>query len=82
MSNWELFLDGLKLLVFGMGTVYAFLALMVYCMKALQVAVRPFAHLLEAPAAVTPAPKAASTEDTAAVAAAVAAVELYRRKHQ
>lgn len=80
MSNWELFLDGLKLLVFGMGTVYAFLTLMVYCMKGLQIAVRPFAHLLEAPAAVT-APKAAPAEDTAAVAAAVAAVELYRQNH-
>lgn len=80
MSNWELFLDGLKLLVFGMGTVYAFLTLMVYCMKGLQIAVRPFAHLLEAPAA-APAPKAAPAEDTAAVAAAVAAVELYRQNH-
>jgi len=81
MSNWELFLDGLKLLVFGMGTVYAFLTLMVYCMKGLQIAVRPFAHLLEAPAAPVPAPKAAPAEDTAAVAAAVAAVELYRQNH-
>ncbi|MGE4564284.1 MAG: OadG family protein [Victivallaceae bacterium] len=82
MSNWELFLDGLKLLVFGMGTVYAFLTLMVFCMKGLQIAVRPFTHLLEAPVAAAPAPKAAPAEDTAAVAAAVAAVELYRKNHQ
>ena len=80
MSSWELFLDGLKLLVFGMGTVFAFLVLMVYCMKAMHTAIQPFIKIFETPAA--PVPASAPAADTASIAAAVAAVELYRKNHK
>ena len=69
-------IGGLKLMVFGMGMVYTFLVIMIGAMKVMEVALRPFATLLDPPAA-APVKKAAagSSEDAklAAVAAAVVA---------
>ena len=76
MDYGELMAGGLKLLVFGMGMVYVFLVIMIGAMKVLEVVLRPFATLLDPPAAAPAAKKpAASSEDAnlAAVAAAVVA---------
>lgn len=76
MDYGELMAGGFKLMVFGMGMVYVFLIIMILAMKVLEVVLRPFATLLDPPAA-APAPKkaAGSSEDAklAAVAAAVVA---------
>ena len=76
MDYGELMAGGFKLMVCGMGMVYVFLVIMIGAMKVLEVALRPFATLLDPPAA-APAKKAAagSSEDAklAAVAAAVVA---------
>ena len=76
MDYGELMAGGLKLLVFGMGMVYVFLVIMIGAMKVLEVALRPFATLLDPPAAAPAAKRgAASSEDAnlAAIAAAVVA---------
>ena len=76
MNYGELMIGGLKLMVFGLGMVYVFLIIMICAMKVMEGALRPFATLLDPPAA-APAKKAASgsSEDAklAAVAAAVVA---------
>lgn len=77
MDKWELFLDGLKLLVFGMGAVFAFLGLMIFCMKVMYNLIKPFIGMLEpAPKA---APQAATGDDANLAAVAAAAVELFRK---
>ncbi|MBQ9754662.1 MAG: OadG family protein [Lentisphaeria bacterium] len=76
MDYGELMAGGIKLMVFGMGMVYVFLVIMIGAMKVLEVALRPFATLLDPPAAAPAAKKpAASSEDAnlAAIAAAVVA---------
>jgi oxaloacetate decarboxylase gamma subunit len=77
MDYGELMAGGFKLMVFGMGMVYVFLVIMIGAMKVLEVVLRPFATLLDPPAAEKPAAKkpAASSADAqlAAVAAAVVA---------
>ena len=77
MDYGELMAGGFKLMVFGMGMVYVFLVIMIGAMKVLEVVLRPFATLLDSPAAEKPAAKkpAASSADAqlAAVAAAVVA---------
>ena len=76
MNYGELMIGGLKLMVFGLGMVYVFLIIMICAMKVMEVALRPFATLLDPPAA---APKKAASpaksEDAklAAIAAAVVA---------
>ena len=76
MNYGEMMVGALKLMVFGLGMVYVFLVIMIGAMKVLEVALRPFATLLDPPPA-APAKKAASgsSEDAklAAVAAAVVA---------
>lgn len=52
MSNAELILGGLKLLVFGMGMVFVFLVVMIIAMNLMQKILAPFAAAFE------PAPKA------------------------
>lgn len=77
----ELIVDGLKLLVMGMGTVFVFLVLMIVMMNLLQKAVEPFKHLLEPP--VAPARnKAAAKGDDAGIAAAAAASVHFKRNNQ
>ena len=76
MDYGELMAGGIKLMVFGMGMVYVFLVIMIGAMKVLAVALRPFATLLDPPAAAPAAKRgAASSEDAnlAAIAAAVVA---------
>ena len=77
MDYGELMAGGFKLMVFGMGMVYVFLVIMIGAMKVLGVVLRPFATLLDPPAAEKPAAQkpAASSADAqlAAVAAAVVA---------
>ena len=51
MSNWELLMAGVKLLVFGMGLVLIFLALMIVCMNLMHKALKPFEHLFATPEA-------------------------------
>lgn len=81
MSNAELILGGLKLLVFGMGMVFVFLVVMIIAMNLMQKILAPFAAAFE-PAPKAPAkPKAAAGRDDAQLAAiAAAAVEMVRNK--
>lgn len=82
MNNSELFLSGVRLMVFGMGLVFVFLVLMIFAMRLLERVLRPFvARLAAAEAAAKPAPKTAGgPDDRMLAAAAVAAVELERAK--
>ena len=75
----QLLLDGVKLMVLGTVTVFVFLILMVWMMNLMSRLLAPLAGFLEPP----PAPKNASKtsgDDARLAAAAVAAVNLYRRK--
>ena len=40
--NKEMLLNGVQLMVFGMGMVYVFLIIMIYCMKLLNLILAPF----------------------------------------
>lgn len=84
--------DGLILLVIGMGTVFAFLGVMVICTVLMAKVTAPFAHLLaeksqparrrpQSPAGRGPAggPSGAAGNDLMAVIAA--AVHRYRAEH-
>ena len=80
MSNVELIMGGLKLLVFGMGMVYFFLILMIIAMNLMQKVLARFAAAFE-PAPKAPAKsKKASDDDAQLAAIAAAAVELARKK--
>ena len=82
MNNMELLAAGLKLMVFGMGMVFAFLIIMIIAMKLLEIVVRPFAKAQEAKAAAAAAAKkpAAKSDDVNLAAIAAAAVEVFRKK--
>ena len=80
MSNAELIVGGLKLMVFGMGMVFVFLVVMIISMNILEKVLAPFKGMLE-PAPKAPAkPKAASNTDSQLAAIAAAAVEMFRNK--
>ena len=82
MSNLELLTGGMKLLVCGMGMVFIFLVVMIFCMMAMRRILAPFADLFEsAPKKAAPKAPAASSggDDALAAAAAVAAVARARR---
>ncbi len=78
MSNSELLMAGVKLMVCGMGIVFVFLVVMIGAMNLLRIVLAPFANALDEKKE-TKAP-AKKSDDLALVAAAVAAVEL-ERKH-
>ena len=81
MSNGELLLNGVKLMVLGMGVVFAFLVLMVICMNVVSKLIKPFAGFFEPPAKPAPAPaRSASGNDADLAAVAAAAVELFRNR--
>lgn len=81
MSDGELLLNGVKLMVLGMGVVVAFLVLMVFCMNIVAKLIKPFAGRFEPPAKAAPAPaRSASGNDADLAAVAVAAVELFRKQ--
>ena len=75
MNYGELMIGGLKLMVFGLGMVYVFLIIMICSMKIMEVVLRPFATLLDPPAAAPKKAAPAKSEDAklAAIAAAVVA---------
>ena len=72
--NKEMLLNGVQLMVFGMGMVYVFLIIMIFAMKLMSKALKPFANALQ-PEAKPAAKKSAgpSDEQLAAVAAIVVA---------
>ncbi len=80
MSNADLILGGLKLLVFGMGMVYFFLILMIIAMNLMQKVLAPFAAAFEPAPKAAPKPKASSGDDAQLAAIAAAAVECARGK--
>ena len=53
----QLFLDGVRLMIMGMGTVFLFLIIMILCMNAMAKIIAPFAHLFEPAPAAKPAAK-------------------------
>lgn len=77
MSNSELLISGLKLMVCGIGMVFAFLVVMIVGMNIMRVVLAPFADALTAKDAKKPAEK---KDDLALIAAAVAAVDAARRR--
>lgn len=79
MTNWEMFGEGMKLIIFGMGFVFVFLITMILLMRVLQAVVRPFEGIFPEPAAAPVKKKAASGDDAQLAAVAATAVELYRR---
>lgn len=78
----EKLLAGLQLMVFGMGMVYVFLIIMIYCMKLMSKIIAPIAAKQkaaeDAAKAAAAKPAAASGNDAALAAAAVAAVAAKR----
>ena len=73
-------LDGIKLMVLGMGTVLVFLVVMIFCMNLLAKVLAPFAGVLEK-AAPAPKKKAAAKkagDDSLKAAAAAAALQAYQ----
>ena len=70
MDTLMVLLDGLKAMVLGMGMVYVFLIIMICSMKIMEVVLRPFATLLDPPAA---APKKAAPAPAAAGSASITA---------
>ena len=82
MSNWELFLAGLKLAIFGMGWVFLFLVVMIFAVTLMEKVLRPFKDAFEPAPAAAPkaAPAPASSDDAVLAAVAAAAVELERAK--
>ena len=79
--NKELILNGLQLMVFGMGMVYVFLIVMIFCMKLLNLVLAPIVARQDAAKALEAAKAKASVsaDDAAIAAAAVAAVAASRR---
>ena len=74
---------GFVLTILGMGAVFAFLVLLIILVKSIAILVKPFAHLLEEPAAAVARPAAkpaAQSGDKTLMAAAVAAVHMHRNK--
>ena len=74
-----LFLDGLRLMVMGMGMVFSFLFIMILCMNLMSKVLAPFAKYFEPAPAAKPAAKKTSQSDVDIAAAAVAAVEAFRK---
>ena len=75
--NMDLLSAGLRMMVLGMGMVYVFLIIMIFAMKLMSKALKPFANALQSeakPAARKPA--GPTDEQLAAVAAAVVAHKL------
>lgn len=80
MSNTELILGGLKLLVFGMGMVFVFLVVMIVTMNLMRKVLAPFVAAFEPVPKAAPKAKRPSSDDALLAAVAAAAVEKYRGK--
>ena len=75
--NMDLLSAGLRMMVLGMGMVYVFLIIMIFAMKLMSRALKPFANALQGEAkAAAKKPAGPSDEQLAAVAAAVMAHKL------
>lgn len=80
----QMLLDGLKAMVLGMGMVYIFLIVMIFCMKLMSKILEPYKNALvkAAPAAKKPAAKKAagglSEQDKLLAKAAIEAVKMHR----
>jgi len=72
-----MFVDGLKLMVNGMGMVFLFLSIMVIIISWMAKVLAPFSHLIEEPVKTAP-PKKNNQKDDDVVAAIVAAVHKHR----
>ena len=84
--NKEMLLNGVQLMVFGMGMVYVFLIVMIFCMKLLNLILAPIVKRQQEAEAAAKAAEAAKKpaatpagNDAALVAAAVASVAAARR---
>lgn len=75
----NIIIDGLKLMITGMGMVFVFLSIMVLLISILAKVLKPFAHLLEEATEGVPS-GASAEEEKDVVAAIVAAVHKYRNK--
>lgn len=73
-------IDGLKLMVIGMGAVFLFLTIMVFMISMTAKLVKPYAHLLEPPAAAPKKKAPAGVDNRSLVAAAIAAVHFHQNK--
>ena len=74
--NKEMLLNGVQLMVFGMGMVYVFLIIMIYCMKLLNLVLAPIVkRQQEAEAAAKAAEEKAIADAKAAEAAAALAAK-------
>ncbi len=75
----ELILDGIKLMVMGMGTVLVFLVVMIFCMNVMAKLIAPIAGILDKPE-VQPKRKtpAKGADEALRAAAAVAALQTYK----
>lgn len=80
----QMLLDGLKAMVLGMGMVYVFLILMIFCMKLMSKLLEPYKNALvkAAPAAKKPAAAkksgGLSEQDKILAKAAIEAVKAHR----
>lgn len=80
----ELLEQGVSLLIYGMGTVFVFLTVLVFATKAMSALVRTFADDTAAPIAVTtarPADKPTLGINDDIKSAIQQALALYRQKH-
>ncbi len=73
-----MFVDGLKLMVTGMGMVFLFLTIMVLLITWMAKILSPFAHLLEEPVKAAAPQKNTQSDNDDVVAAIVAAVHQHR----
>jgi len=81
-----LLVDGLKLMVAGMGTVFLFLVIMTGWMKVSAILSARFEHLLPDDAApeprgAQPRPRGPAPDDGRLTAVIMAAIQMYRREH-
>ncbi len=73
----SMIIDGLKLMVIGMLTVYVFLLIMIFCMNVLAKVLAPIAAKYEKKPEAKPAP--ASNDDALRAAAAAAAFDAHSK---
>ncbi len=79
MNGGELFFDGLKLMILGMGVVFAFLILMIFLMGLMSKLLALYTNLFAVAAPKASAPKT-SKNDAELAAAAVASIKLFENK--
>lgn len=81
MNSTELLVEGVEIMLFGIGFVFAFLVLLIACIQGMS---RLIDRFVPAPAVVAPVarskPKASSETDPAIIAAIQAAIHQHRAK--